>query len=146
MFWKSPFWFFQAIAHFLLFLKNIEESHGGSSFELTDQISGNVFKVKAQDLGNTILLHGHAVQHISCFHGAAAVGDNDELGAFGHAAQILRIARNVHIVQCSFNFVQDAERRRVDGQNGKINADGHQRLFAAGQSRQVLMTLPGGET
>ena len=69
------------------------------------------------------------------------MGDDDELGLAGHAAQVLRIARDVDIVERGFDLVQDAERRRVDFQDREIDRDGDQRLFAARQGGQVADDL-----
>ena len=95
-------------------------------------------QIEHQHFGNALLLHGHAVQDIGGLHGAAAVGDDDELGLIAHPAQILCKAADIGIIQSGFDLVQDAERCRVDGQDRKIDADGHQRLLAAGKGFQIL--------
>ena len=69
------------------------------------------------------------------------MGDDDELGLVAHPAQILGKPHHVGVIQCGLDLVQNAERSRVDRQNGKVDADGHQRLFAAGKGLQILDDL-----
>jgi len=72
------------------------------------------------------------------------VGDDNELGAVRHAAQILRIARDVYVVQRGLDLIEEAERRGVDAQDGEIDRDSDQRLLAAGKRGQVLDDLARG--
>ena len=72
------------------------------------------------------------------------MGDHDELGVVGDAAQVLGVTGHVHVVQRGFDLVQDAEGRRVHRQNGEVDADGHQRLLATGQGSQVFDDLARG--
>ena len=90
-----------------------------------------MLQIQPKQLGNAVLLHGNAIQNIGSLHGAAAVCDHNKLRFIANAAQILCIANNIYIVKRGFDLVQNAERRRVYGQNGKIDADGHQCLLAA---------------
>ena len=46
---------------------------------LRNQRRVNLFKVELQKFRHAVLLHGHAVEDIGGLHGAAAVGDDDEL-------------------------------------------------------------------
>ena len=39
----------------------------------------HMLQVQLEHLGHAVLLHRHTVQHVGLFHGAAAVGDDDEL-------------------------------------------------------------------
>ena len=113
---------------------------------LRNQRRVNLFQIQLEQFRHAVFLHGHTVQDIGGLHGAAAVGDDDELGLVAHPAQILRKAADIGIIQGGFDLVQDTERCRVDGQDRKIDADGHQRLLAAGKASRFLMTLPGGAT
>ena len=70
--------------------------------------------INMEDAADATLLHGDAVQHVGLLHGAAAVGDDDELGLIADAAQILGKPHHVGIVQGGFDLVQNAERSRVD--------------------------------
>ena len=69
------------------------------------------------------------------------MGDDDELGAVAHPAQILGKACHIGVVQCGLDLVQDAEGRGVDGQNGEVDADGDKRLLAAREGFQVFDDL-----
>ena len=113
---------------------------------LRNQRRVNLFQIQLEQFRHAILLHGHAVQDIGGLHGAAAMSNDDELGLVAHPAQILCKAADIGIIQSGFDLVQDTERCRVDGQDRKIDADGHQRLLAAGKASRFLMTLPGGAT
>ena len=94
--------FFQTALDLLLLLKfflgniafeEVEKAHGGPPFfsllsvftACVGAVSGNqvradLVKVKAQYLGNAVLLHRDAVQDVRRLHRTAAVGDDDELG------------------------------------------------------------------
>ena len=108
---------------------------------LRNQFRVNLFQIEFEQFGDAVLLHGDAVEDIGGLHGAAAVGDDDELGLVAHPAQILRKADDVGVIQRGLDLVEDAEGRGVDGEDGEIDADGHQRLLAAGQGFQVLDDL-----
>ena len=88
---------------------------------LGNQIRTDIIQIQPQNLRHAVLLHGDAVQNIGGFHCAAAVGDDDELGMVGHAAQVLCVPRDVDVVQCGLDLIQEAERRGVDVEDGKID-------------------------
>ena len=73
---------------------------------LRNQRRVNLFQIQLEQFRHTILLHGHAVQDIGGLHGAAAVGDDDELGLVAHPAQILREPADVGIVQRGFDLIE----------------------------------------
>ena len=72
------------------------------------------------------------------------MGDDDELGVVGHAAQVLRVTGHVDVVQRSFDLIEEAERRGIDVENGKIDRNSDQCLLAAGEGAQVFDDLARG--
>ena len=102
------------------------------------QIFFHLIQVQPQKLGNTLLLHGDTVEHIGGFHGAAAVGNDDELGVFGKAKKIIRIAVNVCFIKCSLDFVQNAERSRLYRKDCKKECNSYKRLLATRIEIDVL--------
>lgn len=50
------------------------------------QLFCKLVEAQAEDLGHALLLHGDAVEYVGGLHGAAAVGDDDELGLVAHPA------------------------------------------------------------
>ena len=98
-------------------------------------------QVEHQHLGNPLLLHGDAVQHISLFHGASAVRNHDELRRAGQSTDILREPRDVHIVQRGLDLVQHAERSGAQLEDREIQRDRNERFFAARKQRQRLDRL-----
>lgn len=111
-----------------------------------NKVRAHIIQIQAQNLRHAVLLHRDAVEDVGGLHRAAAVGDDNELGAVRHAAQILRIARDVYVVQRGLDLIEEAERRGVDAQDGEIDRDSDQRLLAAGKRGQVLDDLARGET
>ena len=79
---------------------------------LRNQFRVNLFQIEFEQFGDAVLLHGDAVEDIGGLHGAAAVGDDDELGLVAHPAQILREADDIGVIQRGLNLVQQTERRR----------------------------------
>ena len=100
-----------------------------------------MLQVQFEQFGDAVLLHGDTIQHVGGLHGAPAVSDDDELRLIAHPAQVLGKPAHVGVIQRGLDLVQNAERSRVDGQNRKVAADGHQRLLAARESFQVLDDL-----
>ena len=86
-----------------------------------NKVRAHIIQIQAQNLRHAVLLHRDAVEDVGGLHRAAAVGDDNELGAVRHAAQILRIARDVYVVQRSLDLIEEAERRGVDAQDGEID-------------------------
>ena len=76
---------------------------------LRNQFRVNLFQIEFEQFGDAVLLHGDAVEDVGGLHGAAAVGDDDELGLVAHPAQILRKADNVGVIQRGLDLVEDAE-------------------------------------
>ena len=66
---------------------------------LRNQFRVNLFQIEFEQFGDAILLHGDAVEDVGGLHGAAAVGDDDELGLVAHPAQILREADDIGVIQ-----------------------------------------------
>ncbi len=62
-----------------------------------------------------------------------------------HPAQILRIARDVYVVQRGLNLIKEAERRGVDA-GWRNRRDSDQPARRRKGADRFLMTLPGGET
>ena len=84
---------------------------------LRNQRRVNLFQIQLEQFRHAVLLHGHTVQDIGGLHGAAAVGDDDELGLVAHPAQILCKAADIGIIQGGFDFVQDTEPPPSSGMN-----------------------------
>ena len=86
---------------------------------LRNQFRVNLFQIEFEQFGDAVLLHGDAVEDVGGLHGAAAVGDDDELGLVAHPAQVLREADDIGIIQRGLDLVEDAEGRGVDGEDGR---------------------------
>ena len=99
---------------------------------------------QGKELRDALFLHGDAVHDVGFFHGAAAVGDQDELGVVRHVPHVLGEAGDVDVVEGRFDLVEDAERRRCDLQDGEQQGDGGQALLTAGQKVDVLDVLARG--
>ena len=57
----------------------VKKTHVTSSPSNIPSCCSILIQVQMQDLGNALLLHGHAVEHVGRLHGTAAVGDDDKL-------------------------------------------------------------------
>lgn len=86
----------------------------------------------ADDLGDAVALHGDAEQHVSHLHGAALVGDHDELGLVAQAVDIGRQTAQIRVVECRLHLVQDVERRGSDAVDREQERQRRERLLAAG--------------
>src|ERR1700687_2565867 len=93
------------------------------------------------DLGNSRLLHRHAVEHIGGLHGAFVVRDDDELGVLAHFAHETGKASDVCIVQWRVHLVEKTKRRRADEEKREDQTHRHQRFLAARQQRHRLEAL-----
>ena len=62
-------------------------------------------QVDVQNLGNALLLHGNAVEHIGLLHGAAPVGNDDKLGLIAKVAKVGGKLPYIDVVQRRVNFV-----------------------------------------
>ena len=107
------------------------------------QFLGHIVQIDGQYLADALLLHGDAVEDVGLLHGAPAVGDDDELGLPRQAPHIPGHPDNIWLVQSGFDLVHDAEGRGMDFQNGEVQGNGHECLFAAGQQRDGFEGLPG---
>ena len=107
---------------------------------LRNQFRVNLFQIEFEQFGDAVLLHGDAVEDVggsmvprrwvmtmnwSCRSPGAGTARSGR--RWRHPARL--------------DLVEDAEGRGVDGEDGEIDADGHQRLLAAGQGFQVLDDL-----
>ena len=102
------------------------------SFFVQDLAAGGIRKADGNKGGNAFFLHRDAVELVGHLHGAAAVGDDQELRAAAQPVQIVREALDVRLVQSRLDLVQQTERGRLQVLDGKQQCDRGQRLFAAG--------------
>src|SRR5256885_1212226 len=100
-------------------------------------------ELDAHRLGNSRLLHGHAVERVGAFHGALVVGDDDELRGLAHLADHLVVAADVGIVERRVHLVEEAEGRRLDEEDGEDEGYGGERLLAAGEQVDAGELLSG---
>ena len=89
--------------------------------------------VHRHDARDALLLHRHADQLLGHFHRDLVVADEEELGALAHLGDELGIALGVGVVQRRVDFVEQAERRRVQLEDREHQRDRGQRLLAARQ-------------
>lgn len=62
---------------------------------------------------------------------------------FSHTANILSVTRNVDVVKCRFNLVENTERRRGYLEYRKKKRNGGKSLFTAGEQVDVLNVFAG---
>lgn len=79
-----------------------------------------------EELGNTVLLHGHTVKHICFFHGASPVGDEHELCGIGEVFQVLCVLSYVYLVESCVYLIKDTERRRSEFEYRKVYCDSYE--------------------
>src|SRR5437773_5593352 len=96
------------------------------------------------DLRDPVGAHGHPVQDIRGLHRPLLVRDDDELRAIGVAAQQLDEAADVRVVERRLDLVEQIERARPREEEREEEGDRAEGLFAAGEEREPLHTLPGG--
>ena len=89
--------------------------------------------VHRDDARHALLLHRHADQLLGHFHRDLVVADEEELRALAHLADQLAVALGVGVVQRRVDLVEQAERRRVELEDGEHQRDRGQRLLAARQ-------------
>ena len=70
--------------------------------------------------------------------------DDDELRPVGEAAQELDEAADVRVVEGGLDLVEEIERARPREEEREEEGDRAEGLFAAGEEREPLHTLPGG--
>ena len=67
--------------------------------------------------------------------------DDDELRLLRDAAHVIGHAHHVRLVERRLDLIHDAERRRMNLQDGEVQRDGDERLFAAREQRDRLERL-----
>ena len=65
------------------------------------------------DLGDAVAAHADAVEDVGGVHGPLLVGDDDELGALGEAADQAQEAVDVDVVERRLDLVEDVEGARA---------------------------------
>ncbi len=95
------------------------------------------------DLGDAVAAHADPVEHVGGVHGAFLVGDDDELGAVGEAADQLQEAVDVGVVEGGLDLVEDVEGARPRQEDGEDEGDRDQRLLTAGEQRELAGRLAG---
>src|SRR4051812_13522391 len=85
------------------------------------------------DLRDARLLHGDAVERVGDLHGALVVRDDDELGGAAHLPDHLVVPADVRLVERRVDLVEQAERRRLDQEDGEDQRDRGERLLPAGE-------------
>ena len=71
------------------------------------------------------------------------MGDDDELGAVGEAADQLQEAVDVGVVERGLDLVEDVEGARPGEEDGEDEGERDQRLLAAGEQRELAGRLAG---
>src|SRR6185369_4326508 len=94
-------------------------------------------------LGHARLLHCHPIEAVGDLHCFPIVCDDDELGVLLHAAQHLDEPADVGIVERSVDFVEQAERARLEAEHAEHQGDRRERLLATRQQLHALQALPG---
>src|SRR5229473_2769582 len=108
---------------------------GGGARGLRRELDGD-------DLGDSRLLHRHAVERVGPFHGALVVRDDDELRAAAHLAHHLVVAADVGLVEGCVHLVEQAEGRGLDEEDGEDERDSRKRLLAAAQQIHAGQLFP----
>lgn len=88
-------------------------------------------------------MHGDAEPNVGGFDGHGVVGDDEELGAVGVAAEGAGESLDVAPVERGVHFVEDDERGGLDAQESEEEGDGAEGAFAAAQEFEALATLSG---
>ena len=100
-------------------------------------------ELHGDEAGDARFAHGDADEVVAGLHGAFAVGDDDELGLCRHVAQEVAEAANVRIIERRVHFVQQAEGRGVQAEEGEDEGEGGEGFFAAGEDAQVFDFFAG---
>ena len=95
------------------------------------------------DLGDAVAAHADPVEDVGGVHRAFLVGDDDELGAVGEAADQLQEAVDVGVVEGGLDLVEDVEGARAGEEDGEDEGERDQRLLAAGEQRELAGRLAG---
>ncbi|MNN75891.1 hypothetical protein D3C81_1922210 [compost metagenome] len=86
-------------------------------------------------------MHRHTHQLIGHFHGDLVVGDIDELHCLGHLFNQICVASNVSVIQWRVNFIEHAERRRIQLEDRKNQGQCGQGFFATGEQMDGAVLL-----
>ena len=105
------------------------------------ELLDHLIALELEHLGDALLLHCYAVKDIRLLHRAASVGDEDELGAARHIADIAGVSGDVDIVERRLNLVEYAERSGIDFENGEEQSDCRKSLFTAREKVDILDIL-----
>src|SRR6476646_4288957 len=100
----------------------VRQLHRGESYRFVD--------VDGDHSGHAGLVHRHAGELMHRLHRRLVVSDDDELNASRHLAHDLRETTDVRIVERRIHLVEQAERRRIELEDGEDERDGCQRLFS----------------
>ncbi len=95
------------------------------------------------DFGHAVAAHGDAVEDVGGVHRPFLVGDDDELGAVGEAADQLQEAVDVGVVERSLDLVEDVEGAGPGEEDGEDEGQRDQRLLTAGEQRELAGRLAG---
>src|SRR6185369_772497 len=101
----------------------VRQLHRGESYCFVD--------VHCDHSGHTGLVHRHSGELMHGLHGRLVVSDDHELNASGHLAHDLRETTDVRVVERCVHLVEQAERGRIELEDGEHERDGRQRLFSA---------------
>ena len=95
------------------------------------------------DLGHAVAAHADPVEDVGGVHRPFLVGDDDELGAVGEAADQLQEAVDVGVVEGGLDLVEDVEGARPGEEDGEDEGQRDQRLLAAGEQLELARRLAG---
>ena len=99
-------------------------------------------ELHGNEAGDARFAHGDADEVVAGLHGAFAVGDDDELCLSRHFPQERAEAADVGVIKRGVHFVQEAERRGIEAEEGEDEREGGQCFFAAGEDAQVFDFFP----
>src|SRR5579884_3264468 len=88
-----------------------------------------------------LFVKNNAVKGIGCRHGAAILGDHNELRVSRKLTEHTDVAIDISLIECSVNLIQDAERRGRCGDEGKEKCAGNQSPLAARECVDVPRPL-----
>ena len=105
---------------------------------------GDVAEVLGEDYGDTVAIHGDAVEDIGGFHGAPLVGDHDPLALVTELAEQAHKPFEVGVVKGGFNLVEHVEGAWAGGKDREQHGKGSKGAFTAREQAQVPDLLAGG--
>ena len=115
----------------------------GSSVAPPRRASARPRQAARDDLGHAVAAHADPVEDVGGVHRPFLVGDDDELGAVGEAADQLQEAVDVGVVERGLDLVEDVEGARPGEEDGEDEGQRDQRLLAAGEQRELAGRLAG---